>query len=90
MSDPLSGIVVPGTPVVIEMPRPKNDRHIQIDAPGSNVLSVATQVSDAATPVTQTTLTAETKVIDMIDVKILTLTATGGNMEYAVISYRNQ
>lgn len=85
-----SGTVSPGTPVVITMPRSKTDRHIQVNTPTSNPgrLTVSTRVTDGASFVTQTTLTAETKIIDMIDVEFLELTAQGADMDYNVTSYR--
>lgn len=82
--------VTTATPVVLTMPRPSTDRHIQVTADSANTLAVATTETGQASATTQiATMSGETLIIDMIDVQTLTLTATGGNVVATVTGYRD-
>jgi len=64
-------------------------KHIQIDAPDANAISVETLVEGQSTYVTQASLTAETAILDMSNVASLKLTASGGSATYAVTAYES-
>ncbi len=82
--------VTTATPVVLTMLRPSTDRHIQINANGSNTLKVETTVTGEPTPTTQiAAMSGEALIIDLLDVQDLTLTATGGNVVATVTGYRD-
>lgn len=87
-----SGTVTVGVPVTVTLPTPLSQfRHIQIDLPDANTMEIATLVNGNSTSVSQKTgATAETVILDIIDVIDIILTATGGNMTFTLSAYDEQ
>lgn len=81
-----------GTPVTVTFDTPLHQyRHIQIDVASANTLAIATLVSGQTIRVTQSAAaTAETVILDMIDVESILLTATGGDVDVVTSAYLEQ
>lgn len=85
-----TGTVTTATPITEDMPRATLDNHIQIIAKGANTLKVETLETGQTTFTTQiAAMSGEPLIIDMIDVQQVKLTATGGNVDYTLTSYRS-
>lgn len=81
-----------GTPITVVLPVPLHQfRHIQFDVASANTLAIATLVSGQTVRVTQSAAaTAETVILDMIDVESILLTATGGDVDVVTSAYLDQ
>lgn len=80
------------TVYVADNPANKRDRifnhtHIQIDATGAGSLAIETKVYGQSAFNSQTTITGETVILDMVGVIELKLTASGADVPTSVLPY---
>jgi len=86
MSIPTKGTLLDGNSGEINV-RIVNVKHIQIDAVGAGTLAISTLVEGQTDFNAQTSITAQTIILDMDEVIKLSLSATGGDVDYAVSLY---
>ena len=83
------GTVASGASVDLTMPKPGLTRHIQVDATNTGTLEILTKVHGKTGFTSKTSIAQKAIIIDMIDVKELQLSATGGTVDYTVSVYRD-
>ncbi len=83
------GTVTTAAPRVLKMTSFNVRKHIQITAGGANTLEVATKEVGQSAFTTQDTISGKTIILDMISVEEIQLTASGGDVDFTVITYKD-
>jgi hypothetical protein len=86
MALPLKGTLTSGSSGEVDI-RIGDIKHIQIDAAGAGTLAITSLITGQSTFIAQTSITAETTILDLVDVNKIGLAASGGDVEYAVSLY---